>query len=50
VEPREDPALLGTRAIKGVPAKPASRGARQEPGTAQAGKTGTATGQLMAVS
>jgi hypothetical protein len=32
--------MLGTRAIQGVPAKPASRGAKQEPGAAQAGKTG----------
>jgi putative transposase len=49
VEPREDPACAGHTAITGVPAKPASRGAKQEPGTARAGKTGTATGQPVAV-
>jgi putative transposase len=38
------PSLAGHTAITGVPAKPASRGAKQEPGTAQAGKTGTARG------
>src|SRR5579875_3537443 len=57
------PSVAGHTAITGVSAKPASRGAKQEPGVAQAGKTGTArgpheagfvgypaTGQLVAVS
>jgi hypothetical protein len=44
------PSVAGHTAIKGVPAKPASRGAKQEPGTMEAGKTGSATEQLVAVS
>jgi putative transposase len=40
----------GHTAIKGVTAKPTSRGAKQEPGAAQAGKSGTAIEQSLATS